>query len=289
MSRRSDEGVLLRDYLLGKLDEAAREQIEERLLDDDGFEASLSAAQDALIDDYVFDALPAAERESFDQNFVVNDERRRKLLFAHALKVYVEERGGQQGPPARRASPHAPPPKKPLPFFRAHKTRAAVSAFILLLLLLVPAAVWWLRRPDEAALLREQRGQLAAEFNRRPADESIQALRASELNLQPMLREESLIPRATLTDDIRRLTLKLTPPEGRHDDYKATVLPVGGEELFTVRGLTQQLDAGRATITLNIPTELLSTGDYEIQLRAGTDDDRSPEPKRYYFRVIGKK
>lgn len=279
MSLRNDEESLLRDYLLGRLDESARERIEERLLDDDEFEESLSAAQDALIDDYVFDALPASERESFDQNFVIDGERRHKLLFAQTAKVYMDERAVRQ-----------PPWKRLLPFLKGHKTVVAISAAaVLLVLLLAPAALRLLRPPDPAALQRERRERLAARFNQRPADESIRALPASELYLQPMLREESVIPRVTLTDDIKRLTLNLTPPEARHDSYKATVLPVGGEELFIIRGLKPETDAEGALIPLNIPTEFLRTGDYEIQLRGGAEDDHSLEPKRYYFRVIGKK
>jgi hypothetical protein len=276
MSLRNDEESLLRDYLLGRLDETAREQVEERLLDDDDFEESLSAAQDALIDDYVFDTLSAGERQSFDKNFVIDDERRRKMLFAQTVKIYLDERDGRQSPW-----------KKPLPFLQAHKTGAAISAaVVLLVLLLTPAALRLLRPPDEAALQRERRDRLAAQFNQRPADQSIEALPTSELDLQPMLREESVIPRIILNDDIRRLILNLTPPEKRHDEYKAALLPVEGEELFTVRGLKP--GAGGAAIPLNIPTEFLRTGDYEIQLRGAAEDAHSPEPKRYYFRVIGK-
>lgn len=276
MSLRNDEESLLRDYLLGRLDEAAREQIEERLLDDDEFEESLSAAQDSLIDDYVFDALPAAERESFDQNFVIDEERRRKLLFAQTVRAYLDRR--------------QPPWKRLLPFLGEHKTGVAISlAAVLLVLLLAPAVLRLWRPPDEAALLRERRERVAAQFNRRPPDESIKALPTSELYLQPMLREESVIPHVTLNDAVERLTLNLAPPEERRDSYKATVLPVGGEELFIVRGLKPETDAGGASIPLNIPTEFLRTGDYEIQLRGGNEDDHSPELTRYYFRVIGKR
>ncbi|MDQ3802315.1 MAG: hypothetical protein M3416_00440 [Acidobacteriota bacterium] len=293
MSGPSDEEVLLRKYLLSDLDEASREQIEERLLRDDGFAERLSAAQDALIDQYVFDALSEGERESFDRNFIINGERRQKMLFAQALEIYVDEHYGPQPPPRDDSRPPPPSWRKPLPFLRAHKAWAAGSAVVLLLLFLTPAALRWLRPPDQAALLREQRARIerqVAEFNKRPASQSIQALPAFELVLQPtLLREDGGLKRVTLADDIKLLTLRLALPQARHESYRALVLTVEGEELFAADGLKSEVDAGVATVVLNIPTEFLTTGDYQIQLRGYAADGRSAEAGRYNFRVISKK
>jgi hypothetical protein len=291
MSGPSDEELMLRDYLLGGLDEAARERVEERLLGDDGFAARLYAAEDALIDDYVFEALPAGQRESFDRNFVIDGERRRKLLFARALEIYVDERR-ETPPPARADSqPTAPPWKKPLTFILGHKAWAGVAALALLLLLfLAPAALRRLRTPDEAALLRERRARAerrVAEFNKRPADQSVKDLPTSELALQPtLLREDGRMPRVVLDADVKLLTLKLAPPEERRESYSALVLTVEGEELFAVGGLTPEVDAGAAAIRLNIPADMLRAEDYQVRLRAPAADGSAAEVGRYYFRVI---
>lgn len=294
MSRQTEEEALLRNYLLGNLGEAAREQVEERLFGDDGFADRLSAAQDSLIDDYVFEALPADERESFDQNFIIDDERRRKMLFARALKIYVDERDGPRPPALKAPRPDSPTWKKPLTFIRAHKTGAAVSAVaVLLLILLAPAALRRLQTPDPADLRREQRARVerrVSEVNRSPADPSVKDLPASELALLPtLLREDGAMPRAVLSDDIKLLTLKLPLTQGRHENYSALVQTVEGEELFAVGGLTPQVDAGVATVQLNIPTEFLSAGDYQVQLRAVAADGRTTEAGRFNFRVATQK
>lgn len=290
MSQRSDEEVLLRNYLLGNLDEAAREQVEERLLSDDDFEKQLSEAQDALIDDYVFDALTADERANFDRHFVFNDERRRKLLFAQTMKAYV---GGPR-PPARAAARRARPfRKEPLSFLRTHKVGAAVSGAVLLLLL-APFLLKWFRTPNEADLRRERRARVErrlAELNRNPADESVKDLPSTELALQSTLLRapgDDGIPRILLTDDIKLLTLRLAPPEEGSKNYMALVLTVEGEELFAVGGLTPSTDAGRRTIHLNLPTEFLRPGDYQIQLREEGTAATGQLPRRYYFRVLDK-
>jgi len=285
MSRRSEEQVLLRNYLLGDLDEVARERVEQRLLGDDDFAERLSEAEAALIDDYVFDALPAGERKSFDENFVTDEERRRKILFARTLEIYVEERHGPR-PPAREDSRPEPPRKNPLPFIQAHKTWSAVSALLILLLLASPALLWWLRPTDKRAVADRR----MAEVNKRPFARSVQDLPALELALQDnLLREGGGMQRAVLADDIKLLTLKLAPPRKSYENYSARVLTVGDDELFAVDGLTPQVDAGVETIPLNIPAEFLPTDDYQIQLR-GRDADGNPvEVGRYKFRVINEK
>jgi anti-sigma-K factor RskA len=290
MSRQSEEEVLLRNYLLGDLDAAAREEVEERMLGDDDFAARVSAAQDALIDDYVFETLPPRERESFDRNFVIDEKRRLKLLFARALKIYVDERDGPPG--ARRAPrPTSPLWQKPRKFIRAHQTGVAVSAaVVLLLLLLAPAILRRFQTPDPDALLREQRaavGRHVAEFNKRPAGPNVEAAPSFELALVPAFRrEDNVMPTAVLGDNVRLLALKLPLSGERHENYSAVVLTVAGAELFTVHGLTPQSVAGAWTVPLNIPRDVLRTDDYQIRLLT---DGGSKEAGRYNFRVIFQK
>jgi hypothetical protein len=290
MSRRSEEEVLLRNYLLGGLDEATQEQVEERLLCDDDFAERLSAAQNALIDDYVFDALSDSERESYNKNFIVDDERRQKILFAQAMEIYVDEHDGPRPHPRADTRPQSTSWRNPLPFVQAHKAWVAASAVILLLLLLTPVMLMRLRPPDQAALLRERRASIErriAEVNKRPASQSTQALPASELALQPtLLREDGGLKRVTLAGDIKLLTLKLALPQARHETYRALVLTVEGEELFAADGLTPEVDAGVAAVRLNLPAEFLATGDYQIQLRGVAAAGGVAEVGRYSFRVI---
>lgn len=290
MSQRSDEEVLLRNYLLGGLNEATREQLEERLLCDDGFAERLSAAQDDLIDDYVFAALSDSERESFDKNFIINDERRRKMRFARAMEIYVGERDETQSPARIDTHPPSAPWAVPLSFLRAHKAWVTVSACVLLLLLFTPALLRRLRPTDQATLVRERRASIErqiAELNHPAAGQSIQSLPALELTLpQSILRADGGLQRITLTDDIKLLTLKLALPQVRYENYSALVSTVEGDELFGVNNLKSDVDTGGAAVRLNLLTEFLATGDYQIQLRAVAAGGSVAEAGRYSFRVI---
>ena len=78
----------LRKYLLGKLDEADEEQVELRLLADDGFGREYEITVDELVDQYVEGDFPTEDRQRFEQYFFESSERRRKLRFALAIKSH---------------------------------------------------------------------------------------------------------------------------------------------------------------------------------------------------------
>jgi CHAT domain-containing protein/tetratricopeptide (TPR) repeat protein len=91
-----DEGHL-RKYLLGELNEAEQQRLEERLLSEDELFDLLLVAEDELIDDCVGGALSAQELQRFD-SFISTPERHRKLSFAMALRRYVRAEAAASEP-----------------------------------------------------------------------------------------------------------------------------------------------------------------------------------------------
>lgn len=291
MSEQSDEEILIKNYLLGGLDEETQEQVEERLLCDEDFAAKLSAIQDGLIDDYVFDLLPANERKSFEKNFHVSGERRGKILFARAMEIYLDERHSRGPSTTDDSLPTQTQRPRPLQFLLSHKVWAGVAvALVLLVIFLAPMTLMLFRSNNGVAELRAQRARITRrmeEINRSPSNQRAKAPASFEQSLQPtILREESGIKHITLADDIRFLNLKLALPQARSESYRALVLTAEDEELFAVEGLTADEDGNVSTVLVTIPSEFLTTGDYQIQLRGNTDGDNNAV--RYYFRVIKK-
>ncbi|MFL6215867.1 MAG: hypothetical protein ACJ74J_18435 [Blastocatellia bacterium] len=287
MHELNDEPALMRRYLLGDLDEVQQEQMEERLLCDNDFAERLSAAQDHLIDDYAFDALSEREREQFERNFVLDDARRKKVLFSLALKRHVS-----QHPAPDTADFHHPPPftwKNPLPFLAAHKVWVAFSlTSVLLLVFAVPKVVRLLKTGIQPAPSQTQRARIerqVAELNSRPADATNPDPHTLELALQPaLLRADGEIKQASLTGNVSVLSLKLGLRRRNYKTYEARVLPEGGEEIFAVSPLTPE--AGGTVMRLRIPAEFLPTGDYQIVLNGIDVDGQPQEAGRYYFRTI---
>jgi CHAT domain-containing protein len=82
-----------RSYLLGTLSPERAEQLEERLLKDEGLVEQLSLIEDELIEDYVRKALTASERKQFETYFLSNPRRRRKLMLVRGLRKYTADVG----------------------------------------------------------------------------------------------------------------------------------------------------------------------------------------------------
>jgi len=284
MNPQNDKERLRKDYLLGRLSDDMRDQVEERLLDDNDFVEKLSTTEDDLIDDYVFGALSASERKNFEENFVISDERRRKVQFAQSVGLYLELADPQV--PARPA----PWWEAPLQFLRSYKLWIAIPVLgLLLLLLIVPPVVRWIKPGDTTVVVQTNRAlieQQIAEFNKRSTDPGLAAY-DMDLESTPVLRDKGGIKRVTLSRNIKALNLKLAlSSTSSHAKYRALVSTVEGVELFAVENLERESEAGTAVVHLKIPTEFFNTGDYQIQLGGIRPDGQSDSPVRYYFGVI---
>lgn len=90
MARQNQEQNSVKRYLLKQLTVAEQQDVELRLLSDDGFGAEVEMAEDELIDAYLDQELSREEREHFEQNFLITPERHSKLISAQAFKRYLE-------------------------------------------------------------------------------------------------------------------------------------------------------------------------------------------------------
>lgn len=92
MSDHIHEHLELREYLLGKLENLSElERIEEKFLLDKNYQEQLSFQEDVLIEEYVDKLLSESERESFENHFLTDPERRKKLELFLLLERYNKE------------------------------------------------------------------------------------------------------------------------------------------------------------------------------------------------------
>jgi anti-sigma factor RsiW len=90
----------LRRYLLGDLTLEERLAVEERLFLDVEYLQLLRAAEDELLDEYVYDELAAGERERLETHFLPEPGRPSDLRFAKALRRYVSSEAEPVGRPS---------------------------------------------------------------------------------------------------------------------------------------------------------------------------------------------
>jgi hypothetical protein len=282
MIDQSNEEAVLRRYLLGDLDESLHEEVEERLLCDNTFADRLSDAQDYLIDDYVFNALSDSEHESFQKNFVINNERLEKIRVAEALQAYVIRREKQR----KLVNSSRPWPfwKGTLSFVQTHWLSLALSVGAVIIVLGVPKVVPWFRPLNNLAweARRQHIERQIAELNKNRSVTGNGAM--IELRLQDtVLREGSETKRVLVSNEIKILNLILEFRTQDYQSYQALVMAVDRGEFFAVNDLKAENGAGR--ILFSIPTEFLPSGDYQVDLK-GIKNGTSTDIARYNFRLV---
>lgn len=104
MARKDPEQNAVRRYLLNQLSPSEQETVELRLLSDETFSEELQIVEDELIDDYLAGELSSDERARFEEIFLANGKRQRKLQAGEAIKRYFGTIPAPPSPKNRFAS-----------------------------------------------------------------------------------------------------------------------------------------------------------------------------------------
>jgi len=256
MTLPSADETLLRRYLLGTVTDEARKDLDARLFSDDRiFWERISIAEDELVSDYVQNALNQVERQDFEHHFLCTDERRAKLEFAKTLHAYA---AGTQP--------------------QSHLARESRWA--------------WLRRPMVSpawALAAAALLVLAIQVPRFGATSTGDAASDVIAISLPAGRTRAAggeLTRVHLNANSRIVRLQLEAESSRFAAYRAGVYHVDDDALLAEMRVAPPASAGSSEMALILPAELLTEGDYYIQLQ-GIAPGAAPVPlQRYDFRVL---
>jgi hypothetical protein len=276
--KREVTDALLREFLLGKLADEDRERIEGLFLTDSPSRERVLALEQDLIDDYLEDSLSQGDKERFLARYAQTDEQRRNLRITGAIKDWAVRE-------ARVPHPAAPAVSVWSRFWTwlRLKPRFVVPIAVMIVIAIVLAIVWLNSR-------MEQRNHLAIE------QELVQ------LNSPTSLRE---VPPDTISFDLRPVSVRsvgaqaeLKIPAGirsielqlpwiqneRYSMYQAVVRRVSDRESFTISNLQAESN-GRYAIRLRLPAQMLTRGDYQINLIGVAADGSASSSEEYSFVV----
>jgi hypothetical protein len=264
-TRAGDKAI--RQYLLGGLDEEARQGVERRLLADEDFFEELLFVEEELADQYLNEELSAEERRDFEGHFLSTPERQRKLSFARALGRYVSENSkvarGEvsqtQAPASAALLPDAPTWGERVLAFLTGRGRALRAATAFAALVLIAGAVWFARAPAPRTFVTITLSPAAAT---RGAGDPATPVR--------------------LTPDADALRIVLTLP----GSSEASGF---GVELEDERGVGERFEAERQdaqTVSVLIPSSRLRRGRYALTVfETGADGAGRRVPGNYLFNV----
>jgi hypothetical protein len=98
----NDDRALLSGYLLGRLDEAEADRVEDQFAGDEVYFDLYLEVERLLVRDYAAGRMEAAEAALFERNYLVTAERRQQVAIVRALRAVQADRGAVQ--PARFSS-----------------------------------------------------------------------------------------------------------------------------------------------------------------------------------------
>ena len=249
----------LRRYLLGSLPDDQREALEKEVLTNTAVYEDLLSQEDELVDQYLTNQLNESERKQFETHFAVSLDHQRKVVFAKSLHTYLHSLGNPQEDFALAKNR---PEYKP-----AFSRRPLFATSLVLVMFAVALVLAWV-------IVKKQM--------------SVAGVRQSVV--------VTLVPGATRSDgaSIDRIsrpplnsvtTIKLEFAENDYQNY-AVELFKEGQRIATFAPQLAQPTGGHFVVTVDVDSNLLSTGDYVIKL-SGMSGSEVPELKgQYNLRIV---
>jgi hypothetical protein len=292
--RRSDQ--VLRQYVLGKVQDPPRLDIEERLVTDPEFFESLGATEEELAEEYLEGTLPPADREHFERHYLTSHDRRRSLGFVRLLKAYAA---------ARRTAGAIVDRPRLVDLIRLHPAWASAAAAVVVLLI---GGNLWLVRGNYR--LQEQFDRVSTkpaseEQRRQQLERQMEGLTSQANTLQN--RFDSQVPgggprtfgltpgrlraavpqvqRVTVAPGAQHVRLELRLPGNDSSPYLATLVDdEKGETLWSQARLNAEIVSTQAMVVVLVPAAVLSSGGYQLKLTGAAARGRL-EVIPYYFSV----
>jgi len=280
----------LRRFVLGELDEQPRLEIEERLITDPEAFAELGAAEQELVEAYLEGTLSPDDRQRFERHYLVHSKHHGFLNVVRLLKLRAS------ASPAGARSVTAWRNLKELVAF--HPAWTAVAATVVLLLLggNLTFLLWHFRLQGQFDQVRIQQGR--EELMRQQLQDRVALLQTQLESRQgvpgqaPMfvltagqLRSIAPMARIEVPAGARLVRLQLQLQGDRASSYKAVLADADGNDLWFQAKLAAASIDGRDAVTVLLPAELLSRGDYQVKLNGISASGDPLLIATYTFRV----
>jgi hypothetical protein len=290
----TDDATLKR-YLLGQLDPTQQARLEQQYFADDAVFERLLIVEEELLDAYVRDELPEAERALVKDRFLSHSAGRQLVQAARGLQQCLSEAQNRFPVPDRT------PPLRWLTPMTATAAAAIVAVAI---------AAWLAvtnRRLAEHLSREEARSRTALASERARAErlaDQLQQERSARTTAEQaaaalpragpvvmavltpgLLRDTGRATRLRVSSNATLVVLRLELGETARDGYRAILRTIDQADVWR-QDLSTPLPRGEASIAITIPAPLLRSGDYLLTLQGRVRDGAYEDVGTYFFRVV---
>ena len=282
----------IRRSLLGCADPDEQVNFETLLLLDDQFAKRVYRLEFELADDFAFGRLSAPEEQLFTSHFLVTHDRARELAVSQALRRAVS--GKSPGLTPINLSWRS----KLLNLFAVDRPLAKVALAASALLFF--GTLFWLifkaptarpplitqRQPVNSEKQYAHAGGSQSPENKSASDHgSAQPVIVASVTLQPDSESKSkaIVHVSNPRSEADRVRLELWINGGEGATYRAILVSDGGVEVTSSSELSAE-SGNQPKIVLEVPANLLNTGNYHIELKRTSAAQTEPA-QRYSFQV----
>jgi hypothetical protein len=271
--------ALLRQFLLGKVDDEERQRIESLFLTDSLMNERVLAAEQDLIDDYVEDRLSAADREAFLSLYGDTAAQRRKLRIAKSIQEWaVTQSDRPPVSPERAKSTWG----RLLARLRL-KPVLVIPIAVATSIAIVAAFVWVNSRRTER---HRQYLAIEEELARLNTPSSLREVPPVLLTLKPgsVRGVESEAELKKYSDSSPAELRLLWTRQDEYPTYEAVLRPPGDAQPFPIPNLRAENEQGKF-IRVRLPVHRLTRGNYRLELNGISADGTKSPPEVYSFTV----
>jgi len=274
MKERPMTDALIRDFLLGNVDDEVRQQIESAFLTDAQARERILAAEQDLIDDYFETSLTPAEKQLFLSQYAETAEQKRRLRITKTVKDWAnrEAVANQQGVTTSRWNEFR--------HLLQYRPMVAISIAATLIIAMTIGVTWLIQRAKQEGgtlALEQEVAVLNSPSSLRVALPQMATLVVAPISVRGVQKETELAtPSGASIVELRLLWLQ----KENYPTYRALLRRIGDDKSLTIPDLRGESEGG-TKIRLRLPTKVLTRGQYQIRL-AGVDASGISGPEEEY-------
>ena len=279
MKQETLSDALLREFLLGKIDNDERVRIESLFLIDAEAKQRVLEAEELLSEDYLENSLTPGDKEIFLSIYAQTAAQRQSLRITRSIKEWaVVENGVPQIVPANIAV------RSGLPGWLLFRPILFVPIGVAIAIVVVIAMVWLNSRTRQGHLAIEQElAQLNAPASLREVSPQMVSLDLSPVTLRSAERQVELKTSA----GVQIVELRLPWFQNEYpSSYEAEIRRIGDEDSFTIHNVPAE-SGGRYITRIRLPAHILRPGQYEIRLSVIAANRATNLAAVYQFTVAG--
>jgi Putative zinc-finger len=251
-------------YLLGRMPEQERAELEERLFTDEELDEQLLATTDDLIQAYLAGTLPEEDRSRFESHFLSSPENREHLALMRDLLPVVE----------RAAVPERAPRARP-------RTLAAAAVVVLAVVVALVLAARR-RSPGTGQVTSGPRPTPSAIVSTETARPSPTVPEPPRVSVVRLAGNTGTLTRVRLSPSARAVRVEVAV-DHKSPSYDATLLAADGKAIWRAEGRA----AARAEpLVLEVPAEIFASGRYTLRVEGESLRESVPLVLEYRLQVV---